>query len=67
MTVVNFIIAIVALIIALLAYQRAGGMADVKRQIESLGSFREKTADLLAKVEKTIRHEETKEKKDESA
>jgi hypothetical protein len=35
MGVITFLIAVVALIIAILAYQRAGGTADLKRQIES--------------------------------
>jgi len=42
MYILNFIIAIVALIIALLALQRTGGAKDLKKS----------TAELLAKMEK---------------
>ena len=55
MLVLNFIIAIIALIIAILAYQRSAGSKDLKDQIKSL---REKTADTLARMEKALRKEE---------
>ncbi|MDY6864265.1 MAG: hypothetical protein SV062_14925 [Thermodesulfobacteriota bacterium] len=61
MYILNFIIAVVALIIAILAYQRSGGISDIKKQIDSMGSLREKTADLLGKLEKKFRKEETDE------
>jgi len=48
MTIVNFIIAIVALVIAVVAFQRTGGTKD----------FRKSTAELLAKAEKKMREEE---------
>jgi hypothetical protein len=48
MTFLNFIIAIVALVIAVLAFQRTGGAKD----------FRKSTAELLAKMEKKMREEE---------
>jgi hypothetical protein len=48
MYILNFIIAIVALIIALLALQRTGGAKDLKKS----------TAELLAKMEKRMREEE---------
>jgi hypothetical protein len=69
MTVLAFIIAIVALVIAVLAYQKAGGIRDLQEQAEALrfvaDNLREKTADALDKLEKTIRktEEKTKEKK----
>jgi hypothetical protein len=48
MNIVNFLIAIVALIIAVLAFQRTGGTKDLKKS----------TAELLAKMEKKMREEE---------
>ena len=70
MTILNFIIAVIALVVAVLAYQRTGGTADLKKQVELMGSIRDKTADLLAKLEKKVRKEETeedtKEKKEKS-
>lgn len=45
MYIVNFIIALVALIIALLAYAKAGGPKKL----------RSKTADMLAKIEEALR------------
>jgi hypothetical protein len=48
MEILNFIIAIVALVIAVLAFQRTGGSKDLRKS----------TAELLAKMEKKIREEE---------
>jgi hypothetical protein len=48
MVVLNFVIAVVALIIALLALQRTGGTKDLRKN----------TAELLAKMEKRMREEE---------
>jgi hypothetical protein len=48
MTVITLLIAIVALIIAVLAFQRTGGTKDLKNT----------TAELLAKIEKKMREEE---------
>jgi len=68
------IIAIIAIIIAILAYQKVGGVADLKKQTEVLtnvgdtivkatDSLRNKTADLLDKMEGAVRGtEETKAK-----
>jgi anaerobic C4-dicarboxylate transporter len=47
MQILNFFIAIVALIIAIAAFQRTGGIKDLKKN----------TAELLAKVEKRMREE----------
>jgi hypothetical protein len=47
----NFIIAIVALVIAVLAFQRTGGTKDLRTS----------TAELLAKMEKKMREEEAAE------
>ena len=48
MEVLNFVIAIVALIIAVMAFQRTGGTKDLRKT----------TAELLAKMEKRMREEE---------
>jgi len=47
MEILNFIIAIVALVIAVLAFQRTGGTKDLRKS----------TAELLAKMEKKMREE----------
>ena len=48
MEVLNFVIAVVALIIAVMAFQRTGGIKDLRKT----------TAELLAKMEKRMREEE---------
>jgi len=48
MEMLNLIIAIVALVIAVLAFQRTGGIKDLRKS----------TAELLAKMEKKMREEE---------
>jgi hypothetical protein len=48
MEILNFVIAIVALVIAVLAFQRTGGTRDLRKS----------TAELLAKMEKKMREEE---------
>jgi len=48
MEILNFLIAIVALIIAVMAFQRTGGAKDLRKS----------TAELLAKMEKKMREEE---------
>ena len=53
----NFIIAIVALVIAVLAFQRTGGAKD----------FRKSTAELLAKMKKKMREEESAKEEKEKA
>jgi uncharacterized protein YoxC len=84
MVIITFIIAIVALIISLLAYRRAGGARELKKTVDSLTStmesltgragvglkeqvehltsvtesLREKTADIIDRVEKAVRREE---------
>jgi hypothetical protein len=66
MEIVSLIISIIALAFAILAYQKAGGIAGLKRQTEVLSrvgdsivkatdSLREKTADFIAKMEEVIR------------
>jgi hypothetical protein len=54
MSALNFIIAVIALIIAILAYKRAGGRIDLPKDL------REKTADTLAKMEQALRRVEGK-------
>lgn len=56
MNILNFVIAIVALIIAILAFQRTGGSKELRKN----------TAELLAKMEKKMREDEAaKPEKDE--
>jgi hypothetical protein len=65
------IIAIIALFLAFLAYQKVGGLGDLKKQTEVLtqigdaiikatNSLREKTADVLDKLEAGLRAREQK-------
>jgi hypothetical protein len=51
MDILNFIIAIVALVVAVMAFQRTGGTKDLRKN----------TAELLAKMEKRMREEEAAE------
>lgn len=77
------IISIIALIIAILAYHKVGGVANLKKQTEVLtsvgntvakatDSLRDKTADILDRMEAVVRGTEEKkeapkaEKKEES-
>jgi hypothetical protein len=72
---ITLLIAVVALVLSILAYQRTGGPTDLKRHFESttspgdlkkqvetlttiVDSLREKTADALDRLEKTIRKTE---------
>lgn len=48
MSILNFIIALVALIIAIMAFRRTGGTEDLRKN----------TAELLAKMEKRMREAE---------
>ncbi len=81
MSALALILSIIALIVAILAYQKVGGLGDLKKQTEILtnigdaiikatNSLREKTADVLDKMEvalrsKEARAEKTKEEKEE--
>jgi hypothetical protein len=65
MALLSFIISILALIVAYLAYTKSGGsVEEMKRKVEDLGmtteSLRSKTADILENLEKKIRGEEIK-------
>ena len=54
----TFIIAVAALVIAILAYKKAGGSTeDLQRQMDSI---RQKTADTLVRVERSLRGGEDK-------
>ncbi|HNR13226.1 MAG TPA: hypothetical protein PKJ77_01145 [Thermodesulfobacteriota bacterium] len=52
MLVLTFVIAVAALVVAILAYQRAAGAKDMDAQLSSL---RARTADALAKMERSLR------------
>jgi hypothetical protein len=57
MEILNLIVAIVALVIAVMAFQRTGGIKDLRKS----------TAEVLAKMEQKIREEEAaKEEKEKS-
>lgn len=62
MEVVTLLIAVAALIVAVAAYTRAGGIRDLRRQVDSLSSssetVRDKTADAVARLERLIRGKE---------
>jgi hypothetical protein len=62
MTALVFIISVIALIIAIVAFRRTGGMTELKEDINSLdsitSSFRERSANALEKMEKVLRKEE---------
>jgi hypothetical protein len=71
MAALALIIAIIALFLAFLAYQKVGGLGDLKKQTEVLtqigdaiikatNSLREKTADVLDKLEAGLRAREAK-------
>lgn len=76
MEILALILSIIALIFAILAYQKAGGVVDLKKQTEVLSnlgesivkatdSLRDKTADIFEKIEGAVRSkEETKEKEE---
>lgn len=62
MEVVTLLIAVAALVIAVAAYTRTGGIQNLRRQVDSLSSasesVRERTADALARLERLIRGRE---------
>ena len=59
MVVLIFLIALTALVIAILAYKKAGGSAeDLQTQVDSI---RQKMNETLSKVKKSIRGEDKKE------
>jgi hypothetical protein len=61
---IAFIISLVALGFSALALRKTGGLAEMKKEGESL---RKRTADLLDRLEKKVRGEEKTEGKKEEA
>lgn len=65
MLVLAMIIAIIALILAILAYQRTGGELELRKRMDSLSgaldTLRERTADLLDRMEAALRKKEKEE------
>jgi len=59
MEAITFMIALVALVLAAIAFARTGGVGDLRRQLETLngrtGTAREKVADALDRLEQSIR------------
>ena len=56
---IAFLIAVVALVFAVMAYKRVGGTSqDIEKQLDAA---REKTADALSRMEKALRVEDKKE------
>ncbi len=56
---ITFVIAVVALLIAGIAFQRTGGIQELKRQVEAnkfkTDGMRVRTADVLDKLEGVVR------------
>jgi hypothetical protein len=57
MVYLTFVLAVIALIIAILAYQKAGGLANVRKQIEQVTSSGElkKSIDSLASTTESLK------------
>ncbi len=57
MVVVTFILSIIALIIAILAYRKVGGLEDVKKQIDQIASSAElrKSIESMAAATESLR------------
>ena len=74
MSAFTLIVSIIALVLAVVSFRRTGGLQDIKSQINNLesitGPLREKTANALEKMEKSLRKTgkgETPEKKEKDA
>jgi len=56
---ITFVIAVVALLIAGIAFQRTGGLEELKRQVEAskfkTDGMRDRTADILDRFERVVR------------
>ncbi|HSB80149.1 MAG TPA: hypothetical protein VLM91_15315 [Candidatus Methylomirabilis sp.] len=65
MEVVTLIIAVLALVLAVAAFARTGGIRDLRSQLDSVASktetARDRTADALARLERLIRGKEKSE------
>ena len=55
MDVLNFILALVALVIAILAYHKTGGLADVRKRIDQIASSEDLRKSLAAE-ERILKH-----------
>jgi hypothetical protein len=62
MEVITLIIAVIALVVAVAAFARAGGLQDVRHRLETLNvtaeSAREKAANALDRLERLVRGRE---------
>ena len=62
MEVVTLIIAVVALVLALIAFMRTGGIRDLRQQLDAVSAkteaARDRTADLLDRLEHLVRGRE---------
>jgi uncharacterized protein YoxC len=62
METLSFIIAVIALVIAVAAFKRTGGVRELKRQVQGLNSttdsMRDRTADALNRLEQLVRGKE---------
>ncbi len=56
---ITFVIAVVALLIAGISFQRTGGLEELKRQVEASNfktdGMRDRTADILDRFERVVR------------
>jgi hypothetical protein len=68
MEAVTLLIAVVALVLAIMAFIRTGGMGDVRRQLDTVThkteSARDRTADVLDRLEHLIRGKEKGEREE---
>lgn len=62
MEILSLVIAVIALVVAVAAFKRTGGVQDLKRQVQGLSSttesVRDRTADALNRLEQRIRGRE---------
>ena len=62
MEVLTLLIAIIALVVALVAFARTGGVQDLRHQVQTLSSssdsMRDRTADALERLEQFVRGKE---------
>lgn len=62
METLSLVIAVIALVIAVAAFRRTGGVVDLKRQVHTLSSttdsVRDRTADALNRLEQLVRGKE---------
>jgi len=62
MDVATLLITVLALVVGVIAFQRTGGIKDLRRQVDVLASksegVRDRTADILERLERFIRGKE---------